>query len=86
MGRILFGLMLALCASTALAQDYTSSQYCNPWCTLGRRSGALDCSYQTYDQCLVSTRGTGGTCQENPFLSSCTRNVSPAERRRRGQN
>jgi uncharacterized protein DUF3551 len=56
----------------AIAQDFTTAPYCDPWCTEGW-GGGLDCSYRNFDQCLVSTRGTGSHCRENPFLSMCTR-------------
>ena len=57
---------------TATAQDFTSSSYCDPWCEMGH-GGGLECSYHTFDQCLVSTYGVGGHCYENPFLSMCRR-------------
>jgi hypothetical protein len=72
---------ILLSAGTAAAQDYTSSQYCDPWCTLGRRSGATDCSYYTFEQCRAAASGTGATCVTNPFLSYCTRGAQRPERR-----
>ena len=68
---IAFAVLMSTVAASA--QDYTSSQYCDPWCLLGPRSGALDCSYRTLGQCLATRSGTGGTCETNPFLSQCRR-------------
>jgi hypothetical protein len=56
--------------TTAYAQDYSSSEYCDPWCSL---SYARDCTYHTFEQCLVSIRGTSLGCYENPFLYQCRR-------------
>jgi Protein of unknown function (DUF3551) len=60
----------------ALAQDYTSSEYCDPWCVRNAVVGGLNCSYHTFQQCLAAAYGTGH-CYENPFLYQCRRS-SPA--------
>jgi Protein of unknown function (DUF3551) len=75
MRRILIGLVLITLGGVAFAQDYTSSDYCDPWCQGGR--GPLDCSYHSFQQCLVSTRGLGTHCYENPFLYLCRRPAAP---------
>lgn len=80
----LLAFAVLLPAGTAAAQDYTSSQYCDPWCTQGRRSGSLDCSYHTIDQCLASASGTGAHCVTNPFLGQCRRGPARRAPRRRG--
>ena len=46
---------------TATAQDFSSAWYCDPWCEMGA-GGGLDCSFHTFDQCLVSTFGEGCHC------------------------
>ena len=79
MRYLLVGLALLMTGSVAVAQDYSSSGYCTPWC-LTFPSGGQDCSYNTFEQCRISSEGVGGSCQTNPFLSQCTR---PAARRRR---
>jgi hypothetical protein len=56
--------------AAAYAQDYSSSEYCDPWCSL---SYARDCTYRTFEQCLVSIRGTSLSCYQNPFLYQCRR-------------
>jgi Protein of unknown function (DUF3551) len=73
MRNFLIGVALIISSEAALAQDYTTSQYCSPWC-LQFRSGGQDCSYNTFEQCRVSSSGVGGYCVRNPWLSQCTRN------------
>jgi uncharacterized protein DUF3551 len=83
MRHALIGFVLLL-AGAAYAQDYTSSQYCDPVCLEGRR-GALDCSYRNLGQCLAARSGVGGSCIQNPFLYQCTRPLTggrPRHRRR----
>jgi hypothetical protein len=82
MRQVLIGFLLLMVSGVAFAQDYTSGEYCAPWCQ-GRFAGMLDCSYYTFDQCLATTRGLGTHCYENPFLHLCTRHVPPDRRLRR---
>jgi hypothetical protein len=72
MRYLLFGIVLLVTGEAASAQDYSSSQYCTPWC-LTFRSGGQDCSYNTFEQCRRSSEGVGGLCERNPFLYQCSR-------------
>jgi Protein of unknown function (DUF3551) len=85
MRHILIGAFIAMLGGMALAQDFTSSQYCDPWCVRDVDDGSgLDCSYRTFQQCLAAASATSH-CYENPFLYQCRR-TSPANslaRRRR---
>jgi len=38
------------------------------WCNTGNATNGdvLDCSYYTFEQCVVSARGMGGSCMANP--------------------
>jgi|HubBroStandDraft_4_1064222.scaffolds.fasta_scaffold326949_2 hypothetical protein len=83
MRQVLTGIALLMLGGAAFAQDYTSSQYCDPWCV--RRGDGLDCSYRTFQQCLVTTRGMGGHCDENPFRNLCRRPIAPNPSRRHGR-
>jgi Protein of unknown function (DUF3551) len=48
--------------STALADG--------PWCAqAGGRGGYTNCGYHTFQQCLDSVRGAGGSCSPNPALA-----------------
>jgi hypothetical protein len=82
MRQALIGIALLLSGGTAMAQDYTTSQYCSPWCSEGRKSGGLDCAYSNFEQCQATESALGGRCIQNPFLSQCTR---PAPRQRRNR-
>ena len=85
MRHVLIGVFILMLGGMALAQDRTTSEYCDPWCERDSDDGArLDCSYQTFQQCLAAAAGTGN-CYENPFLYQCRRTPpanSPARRRR----
>jgi hypothetical protein len=85
MRHVLIGVFTLILGGMALAQDRTSSQYCDPWCERDSTEGSgLDCSYHTFQQCRAAASGTG-FCYENPFLYQCQR-LPPANlsaRRRR---
>jgi hypothetical protein len=66
--------------TAAYAQDYTSSEYCDPWCT---QSYGRDCNYHTFRQCMATSRGTTSTCYRNPFLFMCRRHTEPVRPSRR---
>jgi hypothetical protein len=40
-----------------------------PWCTSGASAefGGRNCGFVTFEQCLVSARGNGQFCDQNPF-------------------
>ena len=73
MRHALIGLALLALGGAAHAQDYSSSEYCDPICLQHSLSSPPDCSYHTWAQCEASRRGTGGSCVTNPFLSQCSR-------------
>ncbi len=40
----------------------------HPWCaTYADRSGITECSFTTFQQCLATVSGIGGSCGANPF-------------------
>ena len=66
MRHILAGLAVAvalLAAHAASAQNTT-----RPYCIRDGHGGPgmWDCSYYSWQQCLASASGAGGTCWENP--------------------
>jgi hypothetical protein len=85
MRHVLIGVFILMLGGMALAQDRTTSEYCDPWCERDTEDGnGLDCSYHTFQQCLAAASGTG-YCYDNPFLYQCRRPSpanSPARRRR----
>ena len=41
-----------------------------PWCAyLGGQGFGYDCSYYTFEQCMATARGLGGSCSPNPRLA-----------------
>ena len=43
------------------------SPYDYPWCAVyTKTSGATSCYYTSFQQCLATMRGIGGTCIRNP--------------------
>ena len=68
--------------TAAYAQDYTTAEYCDPWCS---QSYGRDCNYHTFQQCMDTSRGTTNTCYSNPFLYLCQRHPTAerSSRRRR---
>jgi hypothetical protein len=69
--RLAFMTVAVVLAGAAHAQDYSSSEYCDPWCT---QPYARDCAYHTIQQCLASSRGASlGSCYPNPFIGECSR-------------
>jgi hypothetical protein len=70
--------VFALFASPAAAQG-------RPWCLYENDSrGAVTCSFYTFEQCLATRPGIGGSCAPNPYPSyGATYSDRPTERRKR---
>ena len=57
-------LMIGVWDATNPAQAWTQAA---PWCAYqGGRGGGYDCSYYTFEQCMATARGLGGSCAQNP--------------------
>jgi hypothetical protein len=79
MSRGLVLTVFALAASPAAAQG-------RPWCLSENDSrGAVTCSFYTFEQCLATRSGIGGSCAPNPYPSYGARDSGdgPTERRKR---
>lgn len=51
----------AMTAAPAHAQNY-------PWCAIysgGSMGGGRNCGFTTFEQCLATVHGIGGTCMQN---------------------
>lgn len=63
LSRLLLGVVVAVigAAGSAKAQDY-------PWCAYYNsfHGGATNCGFVTYQQCVATIRGVGGSCGPNP--------------------
>jgi Protein of unknown function (DUF3551) len=68
--RLAFMTLALALAGAAHAQDYSSSEYCDPWCSLPL---AQDCAYHAFQQCLASSGGAKFSCYPNPFIGQCSR-------------
>jgi len=65
MTRMILGILLAAAwggIDVAQAGNQTA-----PWCaSQGGRGGGFDCSFYTFEQCMATARGLGGSCAQNP--------------------
>jgi len=58
---IAFGTCAAAAFAPAQAIEY-------PWCVnYGTDMGGRNCGFSTFEQCLATSRGAGGTCSQNPM-------------------
>jgi hypothetical protein len=47
---------------------FAQSAYDYPWCALyTKTSGATSCYFTSFEQCIATMRGIGGTCIRNPY-------------------
>jgi hypothetical protein len=54
-----------------------------PWCAaMGGRDGGWDCGYYTFEQCMATARGLGGSCAPNPWAIYAAPNPPPRRARR----
>ena len=68
MRPILTAVLVAGAALTGLSGARAQSAYDYPWCAIyGDKSGAQACYYASYDQCMATMRGIGGSCIESPY-------------------
>ena len=79
--------LLALVGLAVLAQTQSGaaqSAYDYPWCAIyGDKSGAQACYYTSYQQCMTTQRGIGGTCIQSPYYRGAERGIPRGERRPR---
>jgi hypothetical protein len=60
---------MCLIPVTLFALDARGPALASPWCST---YGAISCGYDTYDQCMISIRGVGGSCMRNPMEPEVT--------------
>jgi hypothetical protein len=51
-----------------------------PWCTSSLGSGASNCGFASYEQCMAYARGKNQSCEQNPFHVP----AAPSRGRKRG--
>lgn len=54
--------LMSLVLASLFALDARGPALASPWCST---YGAISCGYDTFDQCIVSIRGIGGSCIRN---------------------
>ena len=60
---LMLGILVTIAAlgTSAEAQNY-------PWCAIyggGSAGGGRNCGFNTFEQCMATISGIGGTCQQN---------------------
>jgi hypothetical protein len=66
-----------LVAATALGAPAQAQNY--PWCAInggGSAGGGRNCGFNTFEQCMATISGIGGTCQQNTTYQPGTQNQS----------
>ena len=54
--------LAAMTNRPAMAVEY-------PWCANFADGAGTNCGFTTYEQCMLTARGTGGYCAENTFYT-----------------
>ena len=69
MRMIIAALMLGCVAPLVVSHGSAAqSAYDYPWCAVyTKTSGAMSCYYASYQQCMATMRGIGGTCVRSPY-------------------
>lgn len=75
-----FALLAADIQSASAQPGGTRNPYCIRDGVFGR--GNWDCSYRTWQQCLASASGAGGTCTENPWYRGVQRGPKRQQQQR----
>ena len=67
--------VLGFAAAPAAAAEY-------PWCANFADGAGANCGFTTYEQCMLTARGTGGYCAENTFYKPPAAAARPGRRDR----
>jgi hypothetical protein len=60
------GALLALVLTTAPASAFFKRDLSAPWClAYSDMSGIVECGFYSYEQCMETLWGVGGSCQPN---------------------
>ncbi len=64
-----FSIMVALTIITTRADAQAYDPY--PWCAVygGSMSGSSNCGFRTWQQCMATVSGIGGSCERNQFYN-----------------
>ena len=66
--RVVFAV---LAFSALIAARPSVAEIYRPWCVQyhGSRSGATSCAFTSFEQCMMTARGAGASCVQNPWYS-----------------
>jgi len=72
--------------AASLASSHAGVVY--PWCTsgAGMEFGAVNCGFNTFEQCLQTARGNGQHCQPNPLYQAPAQSQVKPNKRSRAPN
>jgi hypothetical protein len=59
--------VIALVALAAMNADSAADEAYRPWCVDYPTNG-LSCAFSSYQQCMLTARGAGGNCVQNPWF------------------
>jgi hypothetical protein len=81
----LFFLSLAVLTAAMAAGSGTAAAQNYPWCAYYAGDfGGTNCGFSTYEQCLATISGIGGSCERNTqYLAPSGPRATPVHRRRR---
>jgi hypothetical protein len=66
----------------ATSVGHAQSAYDYPWClAYPWNVGGMSCYYKSYEQCMATQSGIGGSCIQSPYYGG--REQEPARRRKR---
>lgn len=70
-----FAAGVVIAGASAPAQAYEEGPYC--WENYGRLGQGKVCRFYTFEQCVATASGVGGTCSQNPWYHYNDEEPSP---------
>jgi len=61
--------LLAAASFAVILAHPTAAEIYRPWCAqyMGSRGGSTNCGFISYEQCMMTARGAGAFCIQNPW-------------------
>jgi len=69
-------------AIAALSASRARAEIVYPYCATATRDEALECDYQTFEQCVRAVAGFNRTCQANPNYDAGQAEFAPPPAKR----
>ena len=67
MSKYIFAAFALACAWTAITVTPAAAAIEYPWCAQYGWKGGRNCGFSTYQQCMATVSGIGGSCERNQF-------------------